>query len=98
MKIILLKNNNLDTKSIKITEIYRMLPSRNYLDGAIEIPTPSENPKRMEIIKLPLLKLNSSDISNYIWVYIILILFHLFVCFGAFSLQTNDLGCRKWPK
>ena len=65
MKIILLKNKNLDTKSIKITEIYRILPSRYYLDGATKIPTPSENPRRMEIIKLLLLKSNSWDISNY---------------------------------
>ena len=88
MKIILLKNNNLDTKSIKITEIYRILLSRYYLDGATKIPTPSENPRRMEIIKLLLLKLNSWDISNYIWVNIILILFHFFVCFGAFSFKS----------
>ena len=98
MKIILLKNKKLDTKSIKITECYRILLSRYYLDGATKIPTPSENPRRMEIIKLLLLKLNSSDILNYIWVDIIIILFHFFVCFGAFSLQTNDLGCRKRPK
>ena len=65
MKINLLKNNNLDTKSIKITEIYRILLSRYYLDGATKIPTPYENPVRMEIIKLLLLKSNSWDISNY---------------------------------
>ena len=98
MKIILLKNKNLDTKSIKITEIYRILPSRYYLDGAIKIPTPSEDPRRMGIIKLLLLKLNSWDILDYIWVYNILILFHFFLCFGAFSLKTNDLGYRKRPK
>ena len=79
MKIILLKNNNLDTKSIKITEMYRILLSRYVLDGATKIPTPSENPRRMEIIKLLLLKSNSWDISNFIWVYNILILFHFFV-------------------
>ena len=98
MNIILLKNKNLDTKSIKITEIYRILPSRYYLAGATKIPTHSENPRRMEIIKLLLLKSNSWDISNFIWVYNILIVFHFFVCFGAFSLKTNDFGCRRRPK
>ena len=62
MKIILLKNKILNTKSIKFTEIYRILLSRYYLDGATKIPTPSENPRRMEIIKLLLLKSNSWDI------------------------------------
>jgi len=65
MKIILLKNKKLDTKSIKITECYRILLSRYYLDGATKIPTPYENPRRMKIIKLLLLKSNSWDISNY---------------------------------
>ena len=65
MKIILLKNKDLDTESIKITEFYRILRSRYYLDGATKIPTPYESPRRMEIIKLLLLKSNSWDISNY---------------------------------
>ena len=98
MKIISLKNKNLDTKSIKITECYRILLSRYYLDGVTKIPPPYENPRRMEIIKFLLLKSNSWDISNYISIYIILILFHFHVYFGAFSFKTNDLGCRKRPK
>jgi len=65
MKIILLKNKNLDTKSIKITEFYKILLSRYYLDGATKISRPYENPRRMKIIKLLLLKSNSWDISNY---------------------------------
>ena len=65
IKINLLKNKNLDTKSIKITEFYRNLLSRDYLDGARKIPMSYENPRRMEIIKLLLLKSNSWDISNY---------------------------------
>ena len=36
------------------------------LDGATKIPTPYENPRRMGISKLLLLKSNSWDISNYI--------------------------------
>ena len=65
MKKILLKNKNLGTESIKITEFYRILLSRYYLDGATKIPTPYENPRRMEIIKLLLLKSNPWDILNY---------------------------------
>ena len=65
MEIILIKNKYLDTKSIKITEFFRILISGYYLDGATSIPTPYENPGRMEIIKLLLLKSNSWDTSNY---------------------------------
>ena len=82
MKIILLKNKNLDTKSIKITEFYKILLSRYYLDGATKIPTPYENPRRKGINKFLFLKSNSWDISNYIM--------------SIYYLNFNSFSCMFW--